>query len=371
MANKTSLPPGFRFHPTDCELVLYYLKRKIMGKPFIFEAISEIELYKFAPWDLRDKSCLKSNDLEWYFFCPGDRKYPNGSRKNRATDVGYWKTTGKDRSISFNSRTVAMKKTLVFHEGKVAKGARTDWVMHEYRLEDEELTYTGFLQDSFVLCRIFKKSGRGPKIGEQYGAPFSEEDWEDDEVNDSSIFVPSTCDRPTNVQHPLVDQALLPDTNAVDRAPPCSPEYVDVDGLLQELSENNDKISVAPGGEMPNSIILHGPFTERTTFSDGTEIYNLLEDISSHELKSTDGMYFPNTIKEHELECDLMDLSSQSNIRSAMDFYPLIDSGTEHQTVLGVDDGSYMELKDFQFPVEDYYSELMVPDNLFGFHPGS
>ena len=46
------LPPGFRFHPTDVELVSYYLKRKIMGKKLFVEAISEVELYKFAPWDL-------------------------------------------------------------------------------------------------------------------------------------------------------------------------------------------------------------------------------------------------------------------------------------------------------------------------------
>lgn len=52
----TTLPPGFRFHPTDVELVCYYLKRKIMGKPLQFEAISEIELYKFAPWELRGMS---------------------------------------------------------------------------------------------------------------------------------------------------------------------------------------------------------------------------------------------------------------------------------------------------------------------------
>jgi hypothetical protein len=36
------------------------------------------------------------------------------------------------------------------------------------------------MQDAFVICKIFKKSGVGPKIGEQYGAPFNEEDWEDD-----------------------------------------------------------------------------------------------------------------------------------------------------------------------------------------------
>lgn len=36
-------------------------------------------------------------------------------------------------------------------------------------------------QDAYVLCRIFQKSGSGPKNGEQYGAPFIEEEWEDDE----------------------------------------------------------------------------------------------------------------------------------------------------------------------------------------------
>ncbi|CAA7404529.1 unnamed protein product [Spirodela intermedia] len=187
----TTLPPGFRFHPTDVELVCYYLKRKIMGKPIHFEAISEIELYKFAPWDLPGKSCLRGRDLEWYFFCVGEKKYSNGLRKNRATtEVGYWKTTGKDKPISYNSRTIAMKKTLVFHEAKVQDG-RTDWVMHEYRLEDVALAGAGFLQDAYVLCKIFKKSGRGPKIGEQYGAPFDETEWDDTKADDCSLLLPS------------------------------------------------------------------------------------------------------------------------------------------------------------------------------------
>ncbi|KAG6515617.1 hypothetical protein ZIOFF_026046 [Zingiber officinale] len=57
--------------------------------PFHFEAITEIELYKFAPWDLPGKSQLHNKDLEWYFFCARDRKYPNGSRENRTTGNGY------------------------------------------------------------------------------------------------------------------------------------------------------------------------------------------------------------------------------------------------------------------------------------------
>ncbi|KAF9599842.1 hypothetical protein IFM89_001788 [Coptis chinensis] len=140
------VPPGFRFHPTDVELVLYYLKRKVLGKPLHVQAITELDLYKFSPWDLPGKSCMRSGDREWFFFCPRDRKYANGPRLNRASAVGYWKTTGRDRAICNDSQTVGMKRTLIFHLGRAPKGDRTNWVMHEYRLEIKDLAETGIQQ---------------------------------------------------------------------------------------------------------------------------------------------------------------------------------------------------------------------------------
>ncbi|RAL42704.1 unnamed protein product [Cuscuta campestris] len=175
----TSLAPGFRFHPTDEELVRYYLRRKACGMPFRFQAVSEIDVYKSEPWELAEYSSLKNRDLEWYFFSPVDRKYGNGSRLNRATGKGYWKATGKDRSVRHKLKTIGMKKTLVFHSGRAPDGKRTNWVMHEYRLTDEELIQAGVIQDAFVLCRIFQKSGLGPPNGDRY-APFIDEEWDDD-----------------------------------------------------------------------------------------------------------------------------------------------------------------------------------------------
>ncbi|KAE9594428.1 putative transcription factor NAM family [Lupinus albus] len=115
------------------------------------------------------KSLLPGKDLEWYFFSPRDRKYPNGSRTNRATKSGYWKATGKDRKVNSQSSAVGMKKTLVYYRGRAPHGTRTGWVMHEYRLHERECEIRNGLQDAYALCRVLKKSlVITPKIEDHY-----------------------------------------------------------------------------------------------------------------------------------------------------------------------------------------------------------
>ncbi|XP_021300070.1 NAC domain-containing protein 17-like isoform X2 [Herrania umbratica] len=182
-------PPGFRFHPTDEELVLYYLKRKICRRKLKLDIIRETDVYKWDPEELPAQSILKSGDRQWFFFSPRDRKYPNGARSNRATRQGYWKATGKDRTITCNSRVVGVKKTLVFYKGRAPNGERTDWVMHEYTLDEEELKRCQNMKDYYALYKVYKKSGPGPKNGEQYGAPFKEEEWAEEEYVSNPVTV--------------------------------------------------------------------------------------------------------------------------------------------------------------------------------------
>lgn len=47
--------PGFRFHPTDEELVGFYLKRKIQQRTLPIELIKPVDIYKYDPWDLPSK----------------------------------------------------------------------------------------------------------------------------------------------------------------------------------------------------------------------------------------------------------------------------------------------------------------------------
>ncbi|XP_058108978.1 NAC domain-containing protein 89-like [Magnolia sinica] len=152
--------PGFRFHPTDEELVNYYLKKKIDGQEKSVEVISEVDIYKFEPWDLPAKSIIQTVDHRWFFFTPRGKKYPKGSKTNRATEAGYWKATGKERAIKSGSSLIGMKRTLVFHKGRAPKGQRTDWVMHEYCVKGNQLDGP---KDTFVLCRLWnKQENSGP-----------------------------------------------------------------------------------------------------------------------------------------------------------------------------------------------------------------
>ncbi|KAH0651430.1 hypothetical protein KY285_031556 [Solanum tuberosum] len=162
------LPPGFRFHPTDEELVVHYLKKRVASVPLPVSIIAEVDLYKFDPWELPAKATF--GEQEWYFFSPRDRKYPNGARPNRAATSGYWKATGTDKPVltAGGTQKVGVKKALVFYGGKPPKGVKTNWIMHEYRLADNktnnkppgcDLANKKSLRlDDWVLCRIYKKN---------------------------------------------------------------------------------------------------------------------------------------------------------------------------------------------------------------------
>ncbi|KAJ3700704.1 hypothetical protein LUZ61_004409 [Rhynchospora tenuis] len=154
-----SLPLGYGFHPTDLELISYYLKRKVHGLKFDVDIIPVLDIYKHEPWDLPSKSPVPTRDSTWHFFTPRDRKYPNGFRSNRATQAGYWKSTGKDRNIRHANQIIGTKKTLVFHKGRPPTGKRTEWIMHEFYLHENECKNAPDLKELFAICRVTKRDG--------------------------------------------------------------------------------------------------------------------------------------------------------------------------------------------------------------------
>ncbi|XP_019196379.1 PREDICTED: transcription factor JUNGBRUNNEN 1-like isoform X2 [Ipomoea nil] len=165
--------PGFRFHPTDEELVGFYLRRKVEKRELSMELIKQIDIYKYDPWDLPKSSNV--GDTEWYFFCKRGRKYRNSIRPNRVTGSGFWKATGIDRPIYSSApaagenhrHCIGLKKSLVYYRGSAGKGTKTDWMMHEFRLPADHDKSTKHIADIqsiaqeaevWTLCRILKRS---------------------------------------------------------------------------------------------------------------------------------------------------------------------------------------------------------------------
>ncbi|KAK4840667.1 hypothetical protein QYF36_015245 [Acer negundo] len=145
------VPIGYRFLPTDEELVHYYLKRKVLGLPLPPSIIPDhFDVFNSDPWTL-------PGDLEEkrYFF--GKRNGDIIGSGKIGAGSGYWrKCNGKTKQIYVDSaggskQVVGVRTTLVFRQGK---RAQTGWLMREYRLVKSDEMGFG---DWVVYCIFLRK----------------------------------------------------------------------------------------------------------------------------------------------------------------------------------------------------------------------
>ncbi|KAL5056251.1 hypothetical protein RYX36_036933 [Vicia faba] len=160
------IPPGFRFFPTEEELVSFYLKKKLQGERNSFDrVIPVIDINGVEPWNLptlAGELCRKDKE-QWFFFSPGQEREARGGRPNRTTGCGYWKATGSPGYVySSDNKVIGVKKTMVFYKGKAPTGRKTKWKMNEYRaihVCNQSNTATPQLRREFSVCRIYVISG--------------------------------------------------------------------------------------------------------------------------------------------------------------------------------------------------------------------
>lgn len=269
-----SLPPGFRFYPTDEELLVQYLCKKVAGHHFPLQIIGDIDLYSFDPWVLPGKAMF--GEKEWYFFSPRDRKYPNGSRPNRVAGSGYWKATGTDKIITTEGRKVGIKKALVFYVGKAPKGTKTNWIMHEYRLLESSRRHGSSKLDDWVLCRIYKKnssaqktmSGLATREYSSNGSPSSSSSHLDDvldslpEIDDRLLALPranslKTMQNFNRMGSGNFDWATLAGLSSVPEFPPSGQTQGAVAGYMNHNYNNSSDAyvpSLPPGYDAVSSM---------------------------------------------------------------------------------------------------------------------
>ncbi|KAL9246391.1 hypothetical protein vseg_019932 [Gypsophila vaccaria] len=266
--------PGFRFHPTDEELVGFYLKRKIQQRPLSIELIKQLDIYKFDPWDL--PKIASGGEKEWYFYCPRDRKYRNSTRPNRVTGAGFWKATGTDRPIysSEGNKCIGLKKSLVFYKGRAAKGVKTDWMMHEFRLPSLSDSFPSKKSihnaispnDSWAICRIFKKTNpTTPRTTSNSWVSPSLPNYNNNNTiktnnsNNSCDFPMQT--NPSNNNNQIMNNILqLPNnfSSFLDHVPIFKPIYptINEDNIENKPCFDQQYLSIPPLLDLPPSYIL-------------------------------------------------------------------------------------------------------------------
>ncbi|XP_020221468.1 NAC domain-containing protein 104 [Cajanus cajan] len=157
--SNVNLPPGFRFYPTDEELVVHFLHRKASLLPCHPDVIPDLEVYPYDPWELDGRALAEGN--QWYYY--------SRRTQNRVTGNGYWKPTGMEEPVvsGTNNKRVGMKKYFVFHVGEAAAGIKTNWIMQEYRLSDSASSTRSSKRKSqqkmdynkWVICRVYERNG--------------------------------------------------------------------------------------------------------------------------------------------------------------------------------------------------------------------
>ncbi|GLT94738.1 hypothetical protein SLE2022_124650 [Rubroshorea leprosula] len=170
------MPPGFRFYPTEEELVSFYLKNKLEGtrqdlNRLMDRVIPVVDIYDYNPSDLPQFSvylCHKDPE-QWFFFIPRQESEARGGRPRRLTTTGYWKATGSPGFVYSSNRPIGVKRTMVFYNGRAPNGKKTEWKMNEYKAIDGEASSSTAaaavgvatppaLRHEFSLCRVYKKS---------------------------------------------------------------------------------------------------------------------------------------------------------------------------------------------------------------------
>ncbi|XP_020411930.1 NAC domain-containing protein 83 isoform X3 [Prunus persica] len=245
------MPLGFRFHPTEEELVDYYLKNKRQDRDFNVNHIPEIDICKYDPWEIPGLMFTEQDspyhDMEWFFFSLRDYKYTNSNRSNRATPHGSWKITGKERMIRArgSNAVIGTKRTMTFYERGVPKSKKTNWVMHEYNLFESEASPDPQLAErDFVLCRTKKNPDK----------------------KDTSVFAEG---EPSSYNLYNCEDEAAADVTPEDHSPSTlqSPAYIELGDVLQVNVLHEDcKDMQSPFGDNDYSVTDKNYFS---TFDEG------------------------------------------------------------------------------------------------------
>ncbi|KAK6148035.1 hypothetical protein DH2020_018947 [Rehmannia glutinosa] len=185
MSNETTImiPPGFRFRPTDQQLITSYLLRMAMGLPILpWNRILEKDVYgknadpwvvfsdiNDSHWEIHVKESKKIINREIYVFTKLSKVNAEKTRIKRRAGCGTWNGQATRKIYNESRKLIGFMKTFTYEVMKAGLDDDTrqeinddHWIMHEYSLAGIPLEHELKYKD-YVICKITRIS----KVNEQ------------------------------------------------------------------------------------------------------------------------------------------------------------------------------------------------------------
>ncbi|XP_073117311.1 uncharacterized protein [Elaeis guineensis] len=161
-----ALLTGWRFQPSDVELLDSFLRKKILGQPLSYHMILEADVYGDDPKNLTARYSMANRDGEWYFFTSTVRKHPgasDSSRASRRAGAGRWKATQRIKTVLDSDHNVLGSKQCFCYMESCPSGGETKtiWLMEEFsiphlRRKAGASAISGSNKlDEWVICKIY------------------------------------------------------------------------------------------------------------------------------------------------------------------------------------------------------------------------
>ncbi|CAI0441967.1 unnamed protein product [Linum tenue] len=309
---------GFRFLPTDEELVVNYLLSKLIGvPPPSGDYVNDCNLYgDLEPWEIwqqfRGRGCEEeeqdedSADNDLYFVTPLKKRTATGMRIDRSvgSNGGSWHGEDSGKEAQTPDGLVSWTVKRFSYRPKKSKGGQekngpgpttsTSWIMHEYCLLDRPIPFLGLDSASatrLAVCRIRKKpdssskkrkNNKGPKV---IFIDLEGDDYNDVVEAESSTIIDNKRQKVDTTSFHAESESCLPevkeDGNPDEEA--AATYAAELERCLSELNEDCGGGNVSGGEEAVSSY--------------AAELERCLTEVEEEEEKEDDGSWLEAEIE--------------------------------------------------------------------------
>ncbi|KAJ0049201.1 hypothetical protein Pint_15327 [Pistacia integerrima] len=302
--------------------IIRLLKKKRLDPEFsVPDEINELDIFKRDPSELPELSKINCDEQAWPFF---SEPYKNVKGKQAHLTNGNWEKTGNDREVRDKStgKRIGGRKNYVYYKrgGSPKQKIKTDWVMHEYYVDDDDSRY----KKDFVFRYVEKNPTGKPNTSTPDDAQPSHRLASDAETYAEKTSTEVESQQPSThclgnefleveselqSNHSLVSDTgnyFATNTSTLEEPRLLSNQNLGFDTRNYEFADNTSSMEVEPG-LLSNHNLFHDPFAPITSSMVGPQLpsnHNMVFDLMNHSTPCTSSMVGPQLLSIQNMAFD-------------------------------------------------------------------